>query len=176
MQVNSGFTIIELMIALAMVAIIVSIGMPSFTQMVANQRLTSLANDLVGDVLFARSEAAGRGARVTICASANGSTCLGTTPADWSRGRLVFSDINANGALDTGEPIIKVTQISTQTSVNSAIAVVPDSNWIAFGAYGGMTPAGASSIFRICVASSNIGRQVAINLMGRPLVTTVACP
>jgi type IV fimbrial biogenesis protein FimT len=168
-----GFTIIELMVALALVVIIITIGMPSFTQMVANQRLTSQANDLVGDVLFARSEAASRGARVTLCTSTNGTSCSGTA-ADWNRGRIVFVDLDADGTLDAGEPIIKVTQISGTSTI--AVAGFPNNDWIAFGAYGGMTPSGTSGTFTLCVTSSNTGRQVAINLMGRPVVTRVACP
>ncbi|HEX5515242.1 MAG TPA: GspH/FimT family pseudopilin, partial [Gammaproteobacteria bacterium] len=66
-----GFTVVELMIAVAIFAIIVSIGVPSFQSLVANNRLTSVTNQLVGDLHYARSEALKLRQDVTLCRSAS---------------------------------------------------------------------------------------------------------
>ena len=54
---ESGFTLMELMITLALAAVILSIGAPSFTEFRRNNRLTSVGNDFLGAVQTARSEA-----------------------------------------------------------------------------------------------------------------------
>lgn len=169
-----GFTLIELMVAIALLAILVSMGMPSYTQFVANQRLTSQANDLVGDILLARSEAATRGTPTIICSSANGTTCSGL-PAQWNVGRIIFVDANRNDALDAGEPILRVTQVSGNPTITST--GFPNADWLGFLSYGGLKPAASSGgSFKFCLSASNTGRQVAVNAMGRPSVTPGSCP
>ena len=77
-----GFTLIELMVTIAVLAIISAIAYPSFTSLMNSNRLTAAANDLVGDLQTARSEAIRRNARVTVCASADNTTCSGAG-GDW---------------------------------------------------------------------------------------------
>ena len=55
-------------------------------------------NNLVGDLQFARGEALREGNGVTVCISSDGAGCTGG--ADWGRGWIVFSDVNANAAVD----------------------------------------------------------------------------
>ncbi len=90
---SEGFTLVELMVTVAIVAILSAIALPSFTTSIRNSRLASTTNEFIAAVNLARSEAvkSNRGSR--ICASSNGSTCS----TDWSQGWIVWADANGNG-------------------------------------------------------------------------------
>ncbi|WP_444914810.1 GspH/FimT family pseudopilin [Microbulbifer sp. TRSA007] len=85
-----GFTLIELMTTLVVLAVLVGIAVPSFKDMINNSRSVALAEDLAGALNFARSEAVRRGGRVSICASTNGASCGAADT--WNQGWIVFAD------------------------------------------------------------------------------------
>ncbi|WP_428819020.1 GspH/FimT family pseudopilin [Microbulbifer sp. MCCC 1A16149] len=78
-----GLTLIELLVTMAVLAIIVGIAVPSFNTMVQNQRSLALGEDLAGALNFARSESVKRGARITLCGTTNGSECNGGWTDSW---------------------------------------------------------------------------------------------
>ena len=82
-----GFTIVELMVALSVLAILLALAVPSFTNATLGARLSSYANDLLASTQLARSEAIKRNAPVTLCASSNGTTCA--TSGGWQVGWIV---------------------------------------------------------------------------------------
>jgi type IV fimbrial biogenesis protein FimT len=96
---NSGFTLIELMVTIALAAIILTQAVPSFNALVQNNRLISQKNEFISTLNLARSEALKRGTRVTVCASSDKTTCDTT---DWEQGWIVFSDHDADNVLDSG--------------------------------------------------------------------------
>lgn len=95
-QRQRGFTLIELMVTLAVLAIVFAIAAPSFTTMINNNRSAALGEELVTALNYARSEAVKRGSRVSVCASSDGATCSGA--ATWIQGWIVFTD---NAASDS---------------------------------------------------------------------------
>ena len=98
-----GFTLIELIIVMAIVAIFLAIGMPSFLDFTRDVRAGSMMGALTNDIQLARSESVKRNARVLFCARANATSnaCIGApTTAAWSNGWLVCHDTNADGACD----------------------------------------------------------------------------
>src|SRR4030065_326257 len=95
-----GFTLIELVVAMAVAAILVTVAIPNMRTFIQNGRLNTQANDLIGDLNLARSEAIKRRSGVGICKSTNGTACAGG--GGWREGRALFVDINKNGAWDAG--------------------------------------------------------------------------
>ncbi|WP_308363766.1 MULTISPECIES: GspH/FimT family pseudopilin [unclassified Microbulbifer] len=93
LQGQGGFTLIELMVTIAVLAIVVTIAAPSFTTMIHNNQSVALGEELVTAINFARAEAVKRGDNVSICASSDGTTCGG----NWTQGWIVVAD-NASGA------------------------------------------------------------------------------
>ena len=103
MSKRRGFTLVELLVVVAIVAIMLSIGAPSYRYITTSYRMSSEVNGLLGDLMFARSEAIKEGQFVTVCVTVNGKTCTGNT--SWDRGWLVFSNPN-NGPQPPG-PILR---------------------------------------------------------------------
>lgn len=86
-----GFTLIEMMVTIAVLAVLVAIATPSFTTVINNNRLTSQANELVAALHTARSEALKINAPVSVCRSADGETCAGANGA-WEQWVVVDPD------------------------------------------------------------------------------------
>jgi len=101
---QSAFSLIELMVALVIVAILAAIAAPSFTTMISNNRMLSQAQDMTGGFKLARSEAIKRGTAVTLCPSSNGTSCIDNSSLD--SGWIVFVDNSNPGVVNTGEEII----------------------------------------------------------------------
>ena len=90
-RTQSGFTLVELMVAIAVLAILASIATPSFQGIVAENRATSAANELLATLQFARSAAIAQSRQVTVCPSSSPPTC-GTDNTNWHSGWIVLLD------------------------------------------------------------------------------------
>lgn len=95
---GQGFTLIELMVVLAVLAIALTVAVPSFTTLIRNNQLLSAHYDLRGLLGTARSEAIAQRAFVTVCASEDGAGCSGS----WEDGVIAFVDFDGDGTVDTG--------------------------------------------------------------------------
>jgi type IV fimbrial biogenesis protein FimT len=114
MNINriKGFTVIELMIVVAVIGILLAVGLPGLQDTISRVTTNSQAKTLMASLNFARSEAIKRGTTVTVCASSSGVDCASNV---WSDGWLVFIDVNgdANGAagsVDAGDDVLRVYQ------------------------------------------------------------------
>ncbi len=104
MKKNSGFTLLELIMVLALVAIVMTFAIPAMQTFTQNDRLTTNINTLISHLAYARSVAVTRSAQVSICASGDQVTC---GAGAWRDGWLIYVDANQNNALDGDEEVIK---------------------------------------------------------------------
>ncbi|MGD9596972.1 MAG: GspH/FimT family pseudopilin [Steroidobacteraceae bacterium] len=100
----AGFTLMELMIVLALAAVILSIGAPSFAEFRRNNRLTGAGNELLGAMQTARSEAIKRQVPVAVCPSNDPGDAGATCSAGAFTGWIVFVDPDNNCVRDTANP------------------------------------------------------------------------
>lgn len=110
----TGVTLIELLAVIAIAAILMAIGVPSYRYIQNASRVDSEANGLLNDLEFARAEAIKEGQTVTVCVSTDGATCNTATTA-WQNGWIVFSDVNDDQSVDTGDTILRVARPFTGT-------------------------------------------------------------
>jgi len=106
MTPEGGFTLAELMVALAVAAILVTLAVPSYQRLVVDARMTAQANEFLTMMHFARSEAVKRNATVTMCKSDDGAACA--TSGTWAQGWMVFVDSGAAGTVDGGDAVLRV--------------------------------------------------------------------
>lgn len=167
-----GFTLLELMVVLAIAAILMAVAVPSFALLIQKNRLATQTNAFIGDLQFARAEAIKQGQPVTICASSDGSTCLGTTT--WGTGWIVFADPDNTKTRDTTKPAEAVlrtqarwTSSDTFTASNSIAAISYSRDGFALGLSGTITLA-----MRTNPANAQTTRCVTLSLVGRPQVVS----
>lgn len=103
---DAGFTLYELLMTLALVAVIVAVGLPSFGSLLANSRLRAESNALFDSIYLARKESIVRRRAVTLCPSQDGLSCDAAN--DWSAGwiRFVNSDRDDPPVRDDDEAIL----------------------------------------------------------------------
>lgn len=169
-----GFTLIELMVTLALAAIILTQAVPSFNSLVQNNRLISQKNEFISTLNLARSEALKRGTRVTVCASTDQTTCDTT---NWENGWIVFSDRNADRVLDAGTGAC----LDTEDCLVRVSAGLTDGNSLSAKKSGAMadtgyiqyTPRGAvdaAATFTFCdKRGDDHARATNINNLGRAI-------
>lgn len=85
-------------------AILLTIGIPSFRYVTNSNRIAAEINGLLGDMQFARSEAIKEGVSVSVCISSNGTTCTGGTTNTWQNGWIVISSAATTGVLRVQAP------------------------------------------------------------------------
>lgn len=102
-----GFTLIELMVGVAVLAIALGAGVPSMSEFIENSCLSAQTNDLLASLHLARTEAIKRSARITLCAKRpDAVNCNPVAGTGWQIGWVVFVDVNNNRDLDAGEPVL----------------------------------------------------------------------
>lgn len=177
---SGGFTLIELMIVVVLVATLLTLAVPALSGMVSSMKITTATNSLFSSLLFARAEAIKRNSRAVVCKSSTGDAC--TTSGGWEQGWIVFHDVNNNAALDAGEVVLLREQ-----AVSHPIRLTGNGPLVSYVSY---TPIGTTSFtsgafqagtLTVCTQSSTsvAAREIKISISGRPRTvrTTIAqCP
>jgi len=163
-----GFTLLELMVALTVGAILFGVGIHSFKYVTTANRISGEINGLLGDLQFARAEAIKEGRTVTVCAVTNAAnnTCSGA--ATWAQGWIVFSDPNNNKTVDAGEGLIRhqngLGGTDTLTANNNITAVSFNREGFALGM--AFNPA-ATFALKDATANAAKTRCIQINTVGQ---------
>jgi type IV fimbrial biogenesis protein FimT len=168
-----GLTLIELMVTLAVLAILLALAAPSFTTFVKNARLDSATTDIQSALSLARSEAVTRREAVSVCMSTDGSTCTGTA---WKDGLLVFTNGEVGdtpGNISTNDQRLKYIQISNPALTITPIQISGTSS--VFNTYIRFTPSGmadAPGRLQLCDdRNGNTGRRITLTQVGRTETT-----
>lgn len=181
---QSGFTLIELMVTVAVAAVLLSIAAPSFSRLIASNRITAQTNEFVGGLNLARAEAVRQGQGVSIRSDSAG--------IDFGTGWKVFKDPTYGGgavAPVTADVIRHATTPSGRTTLRrvtlsgttytDATTSLADRMYVSFNARGGNN-GGSPAYFRVCDASNSAlpGRIVQVTTVGRVSVasSSTTCP
>ncbi|AEG00555.1 GspH/FimT family pseudopilin [Methylomonas methanica] len=182
-----GFTLIELMVTIAIAAILLGVAIPGFNSIIASNKLTTYANDLITTFNVARSEAIKRGQQVTI-------TRISSTAGVWEGGWNIFVDVDGNNAFnDDGNTTLCQMNSDGSPSEDCLIKTFPalsngytirtgSSAYQNYVAYlpSGLAKNAVGDTFRICDSSANNSKSKAIIISAagraRAQSGTVSCP
>lgn len=173
-----GFSLIELLVALAAAAILLGVGAPTLGDVVRDGRISSQANALARALYLARAEAVKRGVPVTVCPRAGDSLCGGA--ADWDHGWLVFADPSASAALaetvatvDAGDEMLVRHSPFERHNGLDVYGVAPSASeprqstaWVRYTPEGSTRWSGGASFgsFVICDAARGASHSRALNV------------
>jgi len=156
-----GFTLLELMITLAVAIVITTIGVPSFMGLIRDSRMTTIANDFLTDLSYARSEAATRNKEVIIQSQSG-------TALEWQDGWVIFY-------LDDSDPPVPVI-LRRHIKLPSGYKLVSNSatfnDQIVYESTGLMSTSFNGSFFLCMNNDASTARAVVINSLGRARIDT----
>lgn len=177
----TGFTLFELVITLAVAAIIVGMAAPAFTSMIHAGRAQSMADEFAAALNYARTEALKLSTRVSICASNDGTSCSGS----WGDGWIIFQDYVVADNLD---PVVQQGGVSNimrradKIKAGNEISVISSSNnltYIRFTKLGAIARTNNIAAIDIDVkvagCKGNSARQVHVSLSGMVSISSKNC-
>jgi len=159
MKRKSGFTIIELMVAIALLGVLLGLGFPSFQSMIQDNRAATVTNQLVTALHTARSEAVKRRANITLCRrNTAGDSCASGT--DWSVGWLLYDGTEA---------------VKVWDAPGDSMAIAGPSSGITYTSTGAVGSAGNFSLQPTGCSDSEFRRTISVALSGLPVTSKVDC-
>jgi len=164
-----GFTLIELMVTIAVLGILLALALPDLRSFMVGNRLSSDVNGLVGLINYARSEAIARNQDVVICPKDNvANTCIASQ--FWGEFETqVFVDLNGNGQRNAGDLLLKTIPATDPAGLERRITRNAGPGVIRFGAVGFSQTPHQFNVFAIGDAAFEIryGRTICISRPGR---------
>lgn len=173
-QNQSGVTLVELMIVLAIVGLLSGVGIPAYRSFIVSNKVEGVASTLHVALVHARSEARNRGVLVSICKSSNADsnnpTCNGDASANgsntgWGSGWIIFVNRNNNNQRDMDEVLVKV-QGQLIDKPESGSIVTNNGEIVSFNATGQATTV-VNFIINAPSGSSNSSKAICISPGGR---------
>lgn len=148
----TGFTLIELIVVIALAAIIMTLAVPSYQNLIANNRITAHTNELVTAINMARSEAVKRNVRVVLCRSANptaSSPTCGGSENTWTTGWLLFAAGDTNDTYDPAtDTLIRIGE-AARTGIQIRTNATSNNN-LEINSNGTTDESGGTAAFAVC--------------------------
>jgi len=165
---TGGFSMVELIVVLAVIGILLSIAVPPFRDFLRNNQLASISHEFVASTNLARSEAVRRGGRVTLCRSATGAACAGS--GNWDQGWIVFADPDNDATVDAGEEVLQV-----HRAVQGGSTLVGNINVVSRITFDAQGRPGQAGTVTLC--NTGEGVDIILSPMGRLRTAEAAlCP
>lgn len=165
---QQGFSIIELMVGIAVLGVLLGVGVPTFIEITNSNRITTQTNELVSALNYARSEAVKRGDPVSVCSSTNGATCSASN--NWSNGWIVFTDATgAVGTLDAADALLQT------WPATGGLSLTTSGPSIRYRASGMVATARNFTLIKTGCSGPK-ARQVSVALVGRVSSAKIDCP
>ncbi|MBP8173072.1 MAG: GspH/FimT family pseudopilin [Aeromonadaceae bacterium] len=155
MKKHTGITTIELLVCISVLAILSTVGVPSFRWFIASQHQDATVVRLTDTLRQSRIEALRLKQYVSVCATINGTSCSGQS--DWSKGWIAYVDNNRNNTKDNGETVL-FAQTESQSTVNTTAS----GSSLRFFPNGLME----SGSFAICSSTLSQKNTIAVNASG----------
>jgi type IV fimbrial biogenesis protein FimT len=168
---DAGFSLPELLMAVCVAGVLLTLAVPPFAQAIRSMTLTSEANSVLAQLHLARSEAIKRNGRVALCKSADGRSC--TSSGGWEQGWIVFDDHDNTAARSANETIVFRSQALPGGYVlkgNQNVA-----RYVSFTDAGGTRMASGAfqaGTLTLCQQSRSRteAREIVISAVGRPRI------
>ena len=161
---RSGHTLAELMVVLAVAAVLLAVGVPSLADFLRRQQLRSTASDLFSAINLTRSQAMARGHRVLMVPA-------DSAGLDWGQGWFVFVDGNANRRYDAGEELIfQQGPVARGIVISAAFSASAGAPYIAYNGAGrscGAENSAAAHFGSLSLVLATHVRHIKINMLGR---------
>lgn len=173
MQHSKGFTLVELMLTLAVAAILLAVAVPSYRSFVQGNRAASQANAFLRALTFTRSEAVKRAEVVTICQSDDQNTC-GSDKDSWQDGWIVFSDSPPHGTLNSSTD----TLLQAGDGLSGGSTLKAGTDFISYAASGARVDSTNTITFTLTPADSqaDMQRLICVTSSGLATIQTTPCP
>jgi type IV fimbrial biogenesis protein FimT len=170
-RTQAAFTLMELMVALTVMAILVGFAVPSFREFTRNNRVTAAHNDLATAFTLARSESLKRSLPVSVCATTDGEDC--GTAANWTSGWMVFVDNDGTpGTVDDDDEVVQL-----WPAIEGDVVIAADEAFVQYVPSGTVVP-DSTSIFDVYTSgcSGSRAQRLAISATGSLSAMKHACP
>lgn len=162
---NRGFSLLELMVALAVLGVLLAIGVPAFGSLIDNQRMDSSVSSLLRSINYARTEAIRRNRHIT----------LAPVGGDWNNGWLTFIDGNHNGVPDPGDVVLQTEYPARNQRLDANANIASYLRYNAQGESELLNGGFQSGTFSFCPRQpEHEGRRLIINRIGRARVERAA--
>lgn len=190
-SVARGFTLFELMLTVGIAGVLIGIGVPSLTQFMRSNQLTSAANDMLTAIHIARAESVKRRLPTEMCFTQDPTAATPTCDGNGTQGWVVWVDdadpdaTNANdgnGAVNAGEPIILrhaalpgVINVVSKPSGNAGFVAFQDTGFVRVAAndVAGLVLCDSSGNKAQYGDQNSTARGLLISAVGRPSITRV---
>lgn len=142
-RLTLGFTLTELMVSIAIAAIITALATPSLREFIQNNRAVTQINELHAALSFARSEAVKSNNNVSLCKSDNGTSC-NVDSDHFHDGYIVFIDSDSDGSVDISDRVLRV-----QNAISGDTELRFDKNYVTYRS-DGLIKKGFGGTFALC--------------------------
>lgn len=158
---SRGFTLVEMMVAVAVLAIMLAIGMPAFGGLIDNQRMDSSVDTMLRSIHFTRSEAIRRNRHVTMAPAVG----------QWAAGWVIFIDEDNDGTRAADEVLLREERLGGVTAIHANANIATYVRYNRQGESELLNGGFQSGTFSFCPNRAGAkGRQLIINRVGRARV------